>query len=101
MQPYLDLQAQAIMQLATSPVQFPQDDPLNKNAAVWASPCNVPIDKDVLFPIDTTILHVAQTGSNWVERLLDFATLMCKRITFRQCPLHNFLELLQGMLYLI
>ena len=73
MQPYLDLQARAIMQLATSPVQLTQDDPLNGNAAVWTSPCHLPMDKDVLVPVDTTILQVAQAGSKWVQRLLDFA----------------------------
>jgi hypothetical protein len=50
------------MQLAACPSSFPQDNLLNKNAAVWASPCNIPIDKDVLFPNDTAILQVAQTG---------------------------------------
>ncbi|XP_045821328.1 protein TIFY 4A-like isoform X2 [Trifolium pratense] len=53
--------AQSIMQLAACPSSFPQDNLLNKNAAVWASPCNIPIDKDVLFPNDTAILQVAQT----------------------------------------
>ncbi|KAJ1423847.1 Tify domain [Sesbania bispinosa] len=53
--------ARSIMQLAASPVQFPQDEPLNKNAAVWASPCTLPMDKDVLLPIDTAVLQVAQT----------------------------------------
>ncbi|XP_027365169.1 protein TIFY 4B isoform X3 [Abrus precatorius] len=52
--------ARAIMQLAASPIQFTQDDPLNGNAAVWASPCHVHMDKDVLVPVDTTILQVAQ-----------------------------------------
>ncbi|KAH1230811.1 Protein TIFY 4B [Glycine max] len=52
--------ARAIMQLATSPVQLTQDDPLNGNAAVWTSPCHLPMDKDVLVPVDTTILQVAQ-----------------------------------------
>lgn len=73
MQRHLDLQARSIMQLAASPVQFPQDDPSNKNAAVWASTCPSLMDKDALFPVDTAILQVAQTGSNWVERLLNFA----------------------------
>ncbi|KAL2324438.1 hypothetical protein Fmac_023496 [Flemingia macrophylla] len=50
--------AQAIMQLAASPFQFSQDDPLNGNAAVWTSPCHMSMDKDV--PVDTTILQVAQ-----------------------------------------
>lgn len=67
-----DLQARAIMQLAASPVQFPQDDPLNRNAAVWASSCHLPMDKDILVPVDTTMLQVAQAGRNWVERLLYF-----------------------------
>ncbi|WJX20898.1 Protein TIFY 4B-like isoform X1, variant 2 [Trifolium repens] len=53
--------ARSIMQLAACPSSFPQDNLLNKNAAVWASPCNIPIDKDVLFPNDTAILQVAQT----------------------------------------
>ncbi|XP_058769706.1 protein TIFY 4A-like isoform X3 [Vicia villosa] len=52
--------AQSIMQLAASPSTFPQDNPLNKNAAVWAS-CSIPIDKDALFPTNTTILQVSQT----------------------------------------
>ncbi|TKY51193.1 TIFY 4B [Spatholobus suberectus] len=52
--------ARAIMQLAVSPVQFTQDDPLNGNAAVWTSSCHLPMDKDVLVPVDTTILQVAQ-----------------------------------------
>ncbi|KAG4907812.1 hypothetical protein AAZX31_20G138000 [Glycine max] len=53
--------ARAIMQLAVSPVQFTQDDPSNGNAAVWPSPCHLPMDKDVLIPVDTTILQVAQS----------------------------------------
>lgn len=54
--------ARSIMQLAAAcPSSFPQDNPSNKNAAVWASPCNLPIDKEVLFPTDTAILQVAQT----------------------------------------
>lgn len=73
---YLDLQARAIMQLAVSPVQFTQDDPSNGNAAVWPSPCHLPMDKDVLIPVDTTILQVAQSGSKWVERLLNFAEVL-------------------------
>ncbi|XP_057423341.1 protein TIFY 4B isoform X2 [Lotus japonicus] len=58
---HLDLQARSIMQLAASPVQCPQDDPSNKNAAVWASTCPSLMDKDALFPVDTAILQVAQT----------------------------------------
>ena len=57
------LQARAIMQLAASPVHFTQDDPLHGNASVWSSPCHLPMDKDVLIPVDTTILKVAQAGS--------------------------------------
>nr|XP_007143309.1 hypothetical protein PHAVU_007G061400g [Phaseolus vulgaris]ESW15303.1 hypothetical protein PHAVU_007G061400g [Phaseolus vulgaris] len=52
--------ARAIMQLAASPVHFTQDDPLHGNASVWSSPCHLPMDKDVLIPVDTTILKVAQ-----------------------------------------
>ncbi|KAK7280075.1 hypothetical protein RJT34_25137 [Clitoria ternatea] len=52
--------ARAIMQLAASPVQLGQDDPANGNAAVWTSPCHLPMDKDVLVPADTTILQVTQ-----------------------------------------
>ncbi|XP_061376204.1 protein TIFY 4B-like isoform X2 [Gastrolobium bilobum] len=51
--------ARTIMQLAASPVQFPQDDPLSKNGAVWTSFCHLPTD-NVLIPSDTTILQVAQ-----------------------------------------
>jgi len=57
------LQARAIMQLAASPVQFTQDDPLHGNAPVWSSPCHLPLDKDGLIPVDTAILQVAQAGS--------------------------------------
>lgn len=60
------------MQLAANPVQF-KDDPSNGNAAVWTSPCHLPMDKDVPVPIDTTILQVAQAGSKWVERDFNFA----------------------------
>ncbi|CAJ1977161.1 unnamed protein product [Sphenostylis stenocarpa] len=52
--------ARAIMQLAASPVQFIQDDPLHGNTAVWSSPCHLPMDKDALVPVDTTIFQVAQ-----------------------------------------
>ncbi|WVY98147.1 hypothetical protein V8G54_030298 [Vigna mungo] len=55
--------ARAIMQLAASPVQFTQDDPLHGNASAWSSPCHLPMDKDVLIPVDTAILQVAQAGS--------------------------------------
>jgi len=51
------------MQLAASPVQFTQDDPLHGNAPVWSSPCHLPLDKDGLIPVDTAILQVAQAGS--------------------------------------
>ncbi|XP_004496679.1 protein TIFY 4B-like isoform X1 [Cicer arietinum] len=62
--------ARSIMQLAASPSLFPQDNPSNKNAAVWASPCNLPIDKDGLFPTDT-ILQVVQTDK-MVEHPLQY-----------------------------
>ncbi|XP_014513649.1 protein TIFY 4B isoform X4 [Vigna radiata var. radiata] len=52
--------ARAIMQLAASPVQFTQDDPLHGNTSAWSSPCHLPMDKDVRIPVDTAILQVAQ-----------------------------------------
>ncbi|KAL1342622.1 hypothetical protein HN51_029151 [Arachis hypogaea] len=52
--------AQAIMQLAASPVQFAQEDPVNRNTTVWVSPCHIPLDKDVPVPVDTTMVQVAQ-----------------------------------------
>ncbi|XP_068490008.1 protein TIFY 4B-like isoform X3 [Phaseolus vulgaris] len=64
--------ARAIMQLAASPVHFTQDDPLHGNASVWSSPCHLPMDKDVLIPVDTTILKVAQAGNKMVEYPLQY-----------------------------
>ncbi|MED6108071.1 Protein TIFY 4B-like isoform X1 [Stylosanthes scabra] len=52
--------AQAIMHLAASPVQFAQDDPVNRSTAVWTSPCHIPLDKDAPVPVDTTMVQVAQ-----------------------------------------
>ncbi|XP_027936075.1 protein TIFY 4B-like isoform X1 [Vigna unguiculata] len=64
--------ARAIMQLAASPVQFTQDDPLHGNAPVWSSPCHLPLDKDGLIPVDTAILQVAQAGNKMVEYPLQY-----------------------------
>ncbi|RDY07521.1 Protein TIFY 4B [Mucuna pruriens] len=47
--------AREIMKLAAT-----QDDPSSGNAAVWTSPCHLPMDKDVLIHVDTTIHQVAQ-----------------------------------------
>lgn len=64
MQPYVDFQARAIMQLAASPIHLPQDDPFNRSSAVWPS-FRIQMDKDGLIPIDsTTIPQVAQAGSH-------------------------------------
>ncbi|XP_017414905.1 protein TIFY 4B isoform X3 [Vigna angularis] len=64
--------ARAIMQLAASPVQFTQDDPLHGHASAWSSPCHLPMDKDVLIPVDTAILQVAQAGNKMVEYPLQY-----------------------------
>ncbi|XP_014513648.1 protein TIFY 4B isoform X3 [Vigna radiata var. radiata] len=64
--------ARAIMQLAASPVQFTQDDPLHGNTSAWSSPCHLPMDKDVRIPVDTAILQVAQAGNKMVEYPLQY-----------------------------
>ncbi|CAK8573662.1 unnamed protein product [Lathyrus sativus] len=64
--------AHSIMQLAASPSLFTQDNPLNKNAAIWASSCNIPIDKDVLFPTNTAILQVSSQTDKMVEYPLQY-----------------------------
>lgn len=61
MQPYVDLQARAIMQLAASPIYIPQDEPFKRSTSVW--PCHLQMDKDTLVPIDGTISQFAQPGN--------------------------------------
>ena len=57
----MDLQAQAIMQLAASPFHLPQDDPFNRSVSGWPS-CHMQMDKDALVQVDTTIPQVALAG---------------------------------------
>ena len=60
MQPYVDLQAHAIMQLAASPGHLLQESPFNTGKSVW--PCRLQEDKDALAPIGTKISQFAQAG---------------------------------------
>ncbi|XP_021716927.1 protein TIFY 4B isoform X2 [Chenopodium quinoa] len=48
----IDKQAQAIMHLAASPIQFSQDDPNNGNPTHWSGPCQVPTSS-VKFSVST------------------------------------------------
>lgn len=76
MQPYVVLQARAIMQLAASPIlHLSQDDSFNRSTAVWPS-CHIQMDKDALVAIDSAIPQVAQAGSHWVGELSN-VTLEC------------------------
>nr|POE50562.1 protein tify 4a [Quercus suber] len=55
--------AQAIMNLASSPVHLPQDDTIGRPGGLWSFPYTLPAlnDKDHLIPPSTTISQMMQT----------------------------------------
>ncbi|KAJ7979985.1 protein TIFY 4B-like isoform X1 [Quillaja saponaria] len=66
--------ARAIMHLAATPIQVPQDDPFGRSATVWPSPYHLQVasDKNALFPFDTTLSQIPQA-----EKITDYP-LQCR-----------------------
>ncbi|XP_059448702.1 protein TIFY 4B-like isoform X2 [Corylus avellana] len=54
--------ARAIMHLAASPVQLPQDDTLGRAASLWSVPCHLQAacEKDRVIPTSPAIAHIMQ-----------------------------------------